>query len=93
MAFAKARIPHDPQPASPFGAGFSKNARKHNRASLEKLAAAVAEHRRKVTGGDGDEGDDDALWAHLESVTAITRTGEELPLAEWLEYLDDARED
>jgi hypothetical protein len=93
MAFVKARIPHDAQPASPFGAGFTKNARKHNRASLEKLASAVLEHRRRVTSGDGDESDDETLWAHLERITAITSTGEELPLGEWLEYLEDSRED
>jgi hypothetical protein len=92
MAFVKSRIRRDAQPRSPFGAGFTKNARKHNRASLEKLASAVAEHRRRVTSGDGDEDDDEALWACLEDITAITSAGEELPLGEWLEYLDDARE-
>jgi hypothetical protein len=93
LAFVKARIAQSARPQSPFGAGFTKNARKHNRAALEKLASAVAEHRRRVTSGDGDESDDEALWACLGSVTAIISTGEELPLNEWLEYLEDARED
>lgn len=93
LAFVKARIPRSAQPESPFGAGFTKNARKHNRAALEKLASAVAEHRRKVTSGDGDESDDEALWGCLESITAIARTGEEMPLGEWLEYLDDQRDE
>lgn len=91
LAFVKARLPRPAQ--NPYGAGFTKNARKHNRASLEKIASAVAAHRRRVTSGDGDEGDDEALWGCLSSITAITSTGEELPLSEWLEYLEDARED
>jgi len=92
LAFVKARIQRPAQPASP-DPGFSKTARKHNRAALEKLAVAVVEHRRRVTSGDGGPDDDEALWAHLESVTAITAAGEELPLGEWMEYLEERRED
>lgn len=79
LAYVKARVPRPAQRQSPYGAGFSQRARKHNRAALEKLASAVAEHRRRVTSG--------------EEITAITSAGEELPLTEWLEYLEDQRDD
>ena len=82
------------QPAhAPYGAGGTKNARKHNRQALEKLARAVAEHQRRVTSGNGSETDDDALWDCLRTITAIAAGGEELPLAEWLEYLEDVRDE
>lgn len=91
MALVKSRTPTGPaQPVSP-SPGFSKTARKHNRAALELLARAVAGHQQKVLSGGGDEGDDETLWGCLSSITAITAEGE-LPLTEWLEYLDDARE-
>jgi hypothetical protein len=77
-------------PPSPPGTG--RASRKQNRAALEKLARAVAEHRRRVLSGEGGEEDDEALWEHLASVTAIAGTGEEMPLTEWLEYLDGLRE-
>jgi hypothetical protein len=90
LAFVKARVPRPAQ--TPYGAGFTKNARKHNRAALERLASAVAEHRRKVTSGEGGESDDEALWACLETITAMSPSGE-MPLSEWLEHLEDLRED
>jgi hypothetical protein len=90
IAFVNSRIERKPQ--TPFGAGGTKNARKHNRAALETLTRAVMEHKRAVTSGDGDESDDERLWACLARVTAIAADGEEMPLAEWLEYLDDLRE-
>jgi hypothetical protein len=90
IAFVNSRIERKPQ--VPFGPGGTKNARKHNRAALETLTRAVLEHKRAVTSGDGDESDDEKLWACLARVTAIAADGEELPLAEWLEYLDDLRE-
>jgi hypothetical protein len=76
----------------PSAPGTGKTARKHNRMALEILARAVAEHRRRVMSGDGDESDDEALWDHLVTVTAISMAGDELPLAEWLQYLDDLKE-
>jgi len=45
-----------------------------------------------VLSGSGGEGDDEALWEHLTTVTAITAGREEMPLTEWLEHLDDLRE-
>lgn len=94
IAFVRSRNPAAvPQKHAPFGAGFTKVSRKHNRQALEKLARAVAEHRRRVLSGKGDEDDDETLWACLSSVTAITADGDELPLREWLEYLDDVRDD
>jgi hypothetical protein len=93
LAFVKARIQRPAHTVSPHGAGFTKTARKHNRAALEKLAAAVVEHRHRVTSGEGGVDDDEALWAHLGSVTAINAAGEELPLGEWMEYLEERRED
>jgi hypothetical protein len=94
MALVKSRTPRGPrQQPQPYGPGGTKNARKHTRAALETLARAIAEHERAVTSGEGDESDDEKLWDCLESVTAITGDGEELPLTEWLEYLDELRED
>ena len=78
-----------PRPAR--GAAGMKSARIHNFGALEKLARAVADHERKVTSGDGDESDDEALWDCLASITAIA-ANREMPLAEWLEYLEDVRE-
>ena len=92
IGLVRSRIPA-PAPQSPFGAGFTKTARKHNRAALEHLARAVAEHRRRVLSGDGSEDDDETLWQCLTTVTAISRDGEALPLAEWLQYLDELQED
>jgi hypothetical protein len=66
--------------------------RKQNQAALEVLTRAVMEHRRAVTSGRGDESDDQKLWACLEQITAATAKGGEMPLAEWLEYLEDVRE-
>jgi hypothetical protein len=67
--------------------------RKQNQAALEALARAVMEHRRAVISGRGDESDDENLWDCLTRITAATARGGEMPLAEWLEYLDDVRED
>lgn len=93
VAFVKARLAAQ-NPKGPASApGTGKVARKHNRAALETLARAVLAHRDRVLSGEGDEGDDEALWALLTSVTAITGSGEELPLTRWLRYLDDLRED
>lgn len=93
VAFVKAQLAAQ-NPKGPASApGTGKVARKHNRAALETLARAVLAHRSRVESGDGDEGDDETLWAHLTSVTAITGSGEELPLNRWLGYLDDLRED
>jgi hypothetical protein len=91
MAFVNSRI--DRRPQAPFGPGGTKNARKHNRATLETLARAVTEHQRAVAAGDGAEAADEKLWDCLTSVTAIAANGDEVPLTEWLEYLDDLRED
>lgn len=94
IALVKSRMAAGPaQPPSPYGPGFTKAARAHNRAALEKLALAVAEHQRQVTSGDSDGSADEGLWQHLIDVTAITGDGEELPLGEWLEYLANLRED
>lgn len=84
-----------PGPAQPQGTdpGLTKRARKYNRAALEQLARAVAVHERTITGGDGAESDDDALWDSLHQITVIARTGEEMCLAQWLSYLDDLREE
>ena len=84
-ALAAAKPPNPP--------GFAKSARIHNRDALEKLARAVVEHRRAVTSGDGDEGDDETLWDCLTSITAMAGQRGAMPLAEWLEFLDDMRED
>jgi len=89
MGFVKGRIPRPPAPAQ---GEISKKVRKHNQAALETLARAVARHRERVLSGSGDESDDETLWEHLTTVTAITVGRDELPLAEWLEYLDDLRE-
>jgi hypothetical protein len=89
MTFVKARIP---RPAAPVQGEISKKVRKHNQAALEALARAVARHRERVLSGSGDESDDETLWKHLTTVTAITAGREEMPLAEWLEHLDDMRE-
>jgi hypothetical protein len=89
MGFVKGRIPRPPAPAQ---GEISKKVRKHNQAALETLARAVARHRERVLSGSGDEGDDEKLWEHLTTVTAITVGREELPLTEWLEHLDDLRE-
>jgi hypothetical protein len=93
LSFVKDRTQRPVQTPSPYGRGLSNAARKHNRDALEKLARAVAEHRHRVMSGDGDESDDERLWACLEDVTAMNRLGDEMPLAEWLEHLDDLRED
>jgi hypothetical protein len=92
MAFVKSRAASMivVQPKNP--PGYSQRARKHTRASLELLARAIAEHQRRVTSGDGDEDDDETLWRTLTEVTAIVASGQEMPLTEWLEYLDDTRE-
>jgi hypothetical protein len=87
-AIAEANRAANP-PAAP---GTGKMARKHNRAALETLARAVLTHKRAVLSGDGDEGDDEVLWAYLRSVTAMSQRGE-MPLAQWLGYLDEVRED
>lgn len=76
-------------PAPP---GWGKRARIHNRKALEQLARAVQAHQRAVLNG-GDEDDDEALWDALESITAMTARAGELPLAEWLEYLEDQRDE
>ncbi len=93
LSFVKDRTSRAAQPQSPYGRGLSNAARKHNRDALEKLARAVAEHRHRVMSGDGDESDDERLWACLEDITAMNRLGDETPLGEWLEHLDDLRED
>lgn len=94
LAFVKARMPQTlpGRTHMPYGPGETKNARRQNRLALEQLARAVAAHRDKVLSGDGSEGDDDDLWDSLDKVTAVTRNGDEMPLAEWLGYLDDLRE-
>jgi hypothetical protein len=86
IALVNSRI--DRRPQMPSG---SKTARMHNFEALENLACAVAGHERKVTSGTGDERDDEALWDCLTTITAIAGN-REMPLAEWLEYLEDARE-
>jgi hypothetical protein len=86
-ALVKSRTPRPVH--SPPG---TKNARKHNADALEKLARAVALHRRRVLSGEGSEDDDETLWDCLSTVTAIARD-EEFPLKKWLEFLDEARED
>lgn len=93
VALVKSRLAaqNPPQPRSAPGAG--KPARKHNRAALEAVARAILEHRLRVISGEGGEDDDETLWAHLTSVTAINGLGDELPLTDWLEYLEDQRED
>jgi hypothetical protein len=94
IALVKSRTPRGPrQQPAPYGPGSTQAARKHNRAALEQLGRAITEHKRIVTSGDGDESDDDTLWECLETVTVIAATGDEVPLGEWLEHLDDLRED
>lgn len=96
LALVKSRTPRPPVPVQghmPYGPGGTKNARKHNRQALELLARAVALHRSRVISGDGDEKDDDSLWECLRTVTAVNAGGEELPLEDWLDYLDEVRED
>lgn len=95
LALVKSRAPRAPSPVRghmPYGPGGTQNARKHNRRALELLTRAVALHRSRVVSGDGDEGDDDNLWECLRTVTAVNAGGEELPLEDWLDYLDEVRE-
>lgn len=93
LNFVKGRLAviHAEQPKSAPGAG--KQGRRQVRRALETLARAVVEHRQRVMSGEGDEGDDERLWDHLTTVTTVNRLGEELTLAEWLEYLDDVRDE
>jgi hypothetical protein len=88
VAFVKSRIPQ--QAPQPPGAHAT---RKRNQDALEKLARAVTAHRDKVLSGEGGEGDDDTLWDCLDSITAVTMRGGEMPLAKWLDWLDEVRED
>lgn len=88
LAFVKSRTVR-PEP-QPFG---SHGTRKVNQDALEKLARAVAAHRDKVLSGEGGEDDDDALWDCLDTITAASARGGEMPLAKWLDWLDEARED
>lgn len=94
LALVKSRTPHSPQRGNmPFGPGGTKPARKHNRQALEDLTRAVALHQGRVISGEGGEDDDDTLWACLRTITAVNAGGEELPLEDWLDYLDEVRED
>jgi len=93
LAMVKGQLHAQAPKHIPSAPGAGKKARKHNRAALETLARAILAHRHRVESGEGDEDDDEVLWAHLTSVTAITGSGEELPLTRWLRYLDDLRED
>lgn len=86
LAFVKSRAVRPEQ--RPTG---SKNVRRHNWEALEKLARAVASHRDKVLSGQGGEDDDDTLWDSLDKITALTQTAGEMPLADWLEWLEDVR--
>ena len=72
IAFVRSRAAQAPRP-EPSPPGLTKTARVHNRAALEQLARAVAEHQRRVLSGEGDEGDDETLWACLTTITAMVR--------------------
>jgi hypothetical protein len=94
LALVKSRMPRSPQRGHmPDGPGGTKPARKHNRQALEDLARAVALHQGRVISGEGGEDDDDTLWACLRTITAVNAGGEILPLIDWLDYLDEVRED
>lgn len=88
LAFVKARVPRQEQ--RPAG---SRAMRLQYQDALERLARAVAAHRDKVLSGEGDESDDDTLWDFLDSITLVTARAGEMPLAKWLDYLDEVRED
>jgi hypothetical protein len=87
LAFVKARTPRPEQ--RPAGA---RAARLQYQDALERLARAVASHRDKVLSGEGGEGDDDTLWDFLDDITVTTVKGGEMPLAKWLDFLDEVRE-
>jgi hypothetical protein len=95
MAQAKtaAQAAHADRAQPAMAPGFTKSARRHNNRALEELARAVITHKLAVAGGDGDEGDDDALWEALTSVTVVTATWGEVTLADWIDRLDDLREE
>jgi hypothetical protein len=88
IILVKSRIPRPPP--QPRGTGMAKRLYAE---TLETLARAVADHRDKVTSGEGDQGDDDALWALLDQLPAPDGRGGEQSLTEWLAFLDEARED
>ena len=78
----------------PYGPGGTKPARKHNRQALEDLARAVALHQSRVISGEGGERTTTTRCGPaLRTITAVNAGGEELPLEDWLDYLDEVRED
>ena len=87
---ARALAAADRAASPPPAPGTGKAARMHNRAALERLARAVLQHQQAVLSGEGDEGDDEDLWATVDRVTAMCLRGE-LPLKQWLTYLDEVR--
>lgn len=89
LAFVKSRMPSN-KPTGPTG---SASMRKHNQEALEKLARAVAAHRDRVLSGEGSEDDDEKLWGCLEDVTAVSVRGGEMPLGEWVDWLDGIRDE
>jgi hypothetical protein len=88
LAFVNSRITRPPN--QPPGSG---TARRRYAGALEALARAVAAHRDKVLSGEGGEDDDDALWDCLDRITVSDGNGGDKPLAEWLAFLDEVRED
>jgi len=87
LTFVKSRIPRAPA-QQPAGSALT---RMRYREALEKLGRAVAAHRDRVLSGEGGEDDDDSLWDHLEAITVPNGRGGEMPLSEWLDWLDDMR--
>lgn len=88
VALVKSRTPRPEN--RPAGSGV---ARRRYAEALEQLARAVAAHRDKVLSGKGGENDDDDLWDLLDQLTVSDGNGGEQPLAQWLAFLDDVRED
>lgn len=87
LALVNSRIPRPPN--QPAGSGAAK--RRYAEA-LENLARAVAAHRDKVLSGKAGLDDDDDLWDFLDQITVSDGKGGEQPLAQWLAFLDEARE-
>ena len=88
LTFVNSRIPRPAQ--QPSGSGV---ARRRYAEALEALARAVAAHRDRVLSGEGGEDDDDTLWDCLDRITVADGKGGDQPLADWLDFLDEVRED